>query len=222
LNKELDKIDLEKKFITFKDGTKTKYDYLISTIPLDLLVKKANLTEYYPSLKELKHSSGLIVGMGVKAKSPTNKCWMYFPESSSPFYRVTCFSNYSPNNTPGKDYYSLMAETSYSEEKTEDKSTIVDETIKAFLKTKQMPKEDIKNIATKYLIDIDYAYPIPTVNRDLALKAIQPYLMKKDVFSRGRFGAWKYEVGNMDHSFMQGVEVVEKILTGKEETTLTI
>jgi hypothetical protein len=40
------------------------------------------------------------------------------------------------------------------------------------------------------------------------------------VYSRGRFGAWKYEVGNMDHSFMQGVEVVERIFTGKTEITI--
>jgi protoporphyrinogen oxidase len=222
LNKELDKIDLEKKIITFKDGTETRYDHLISTMPIDLLVKKARLKEYYKYLKDLKHSNSLIVGMGVKGKSPTSKCWMYFPESNSPCYRVTCFSNYSPNNVPGKDYYSLMAETSYSEEKKEDKKTIIERTIKAFLDTKQIPKGDKKNIAAKYLIDMEYTYPIPTVDRDAALRAIQLYLMKKNVFSRGRFGAWKYEIGNMDHSFMQGAEAVDKILNGKEETTWTI
>lgn len=40
------------------------------------------------------------------------------------------------------------------------------------------------------------------------------------VYSRGRFGDWKYEVGNMDHSFMQGVEIAERILTGKTEITI--
>jgi hypothetical protein len=32
------------------------------------------------------------------------------------------------------------------------------------------------------------------------------------VFSRGRFGAWKYEVSNQDHSFAQGYECVERCL----------
>jgi len=40
------------------------------------------------------------------------------------------------------------------------------------------------------------------------------------VHNRGRFGAWKYETGNMDHSFMQGVEVIDRILAGKEEITI--
>lgn len=31
------------------------------------------------------------------------------------------------------------------------------------------------------------------------------------------FGAWLHEIGNMDHSVMQGVEAVDRTLLGKEE-----
>ena len=47
---------------------------------------------------------------------------------------------------------------------------------------------------------------------DEALRAV-------GIYSRGRFGAWKYEVSNQDHSLMQGVEAVERILDGTEERT---
>jgi len=39
------------------------------------------------------------------------------------------------------------------------------------------------------------------------------------VFSRGRFGGWKYEVSNQDHSFMQGVELVDRLVRGEPEIT---
>jgi len=39
-----------------------------------------------------------------------------------------------------------------------------------------------------------------------------------DFWSRSRFGAWLYEIGNMDHSAMQGVEFVNHILHGEPET----
>src|SRR5437879_3796388 len=47
-------------------------------------------------------------------------------------------------------------------------------------------------------------YPTPSHHRDRALDAILPALEARDVYSRGRFGAWKYEVSNQDHSFAQG------------------
>ncbi|VDN30353.1 unnamed protein product [Cylicostephanus goldi] len=33
-----------------------------------------------------------------------------------------------------------------------------------------------------------------------------------------RFGSWRYEVANQDHSFTMGADVVDKILYGKQES----
>ena len=66
-----------------------------------------------------------------------------------------------------------------------------------------------------YRKDVEYAYPIPTLGRDKALSVIHPYLEERGIYSRGRFGAWRYEVGNMDHSVMQGIEAVDRILLRK-------
>jgi protoporphyrinogen oxidase len=167
----------------------------------------------------LEHSSGVMIGIGIKGNLPDKfktKCWNYFPEENCPFYRVTIFSNYSPNHTP-KGCWSLLTETSYSQFKEVDKTKIVDWTIKGLINTQFLSQKDV--IASKWTFDVDYSYPIPTLKRDIALKKIQPILHKKKIYSRGRFGAWKYEIGNMDHSVMQGVEIVNKILLNEEEKT---
>lgn len=68
-----------------------------------------------------------------------------------------------------------------------------------------------------HIIEIPYAYPVPTLQRDQALKAIQPWLMEHGIFARGRFGAWLYELGNMDHSVKMGADVAHLIVEGRPE-----
>jgi hypothetical protein len=46
---------------------------------------------------------------------------------------------------------------------------------------------------------------------------IHEYLEPRGIFSRGRFGSWKSEIGNQDHSLRQGVELVDRWLDGSEE-----
>ncbi len=225
LHSEMMHINLDHKNVTFSNGQIEHYDVLINTSPLDLLVSKCcDIPERIADAAgELVHNSGLIAGLGFEGRRDDSKCWMYFPESSSPFYRVTNFHNYSRFNVPEGNlerYFSLMCETTYSLHKPEDKTAIVEATLQGLVNSGLIDHEQRGRIASSYLIDIPYSYPVPTLGRDKALATIQEYLESKSVYSRGRFGAWKYEVGNMDHSFMQGVEAVERVLSGKKETTL--
>lgn len=224
LQHEMIDIDLEQKIVTFSNGRIERYDVLINTSPLDLLVSRCRAIpeQIADAAGDLVHNGGLIVGLGFEGSRDDSKCWMYFPENNAPFYRVTNFHNYSRFNVPAGDtgrYFSLMCETTYSPHKPEDKSSIVELTLQGLINSGMIDDQDKENIASRYLIDIPYSYPVPTLGRDKALAAIQPYLETRSVYSRGRFGAWKYEIGNMDHSFMQGVEVVERLLTGNEERT---
>jgi protoporphyrinogen oxidase len=219
LNKKLIQVDTETREIRFEDGEESDYDILINTSPLNELVE--NLTPGNGNLKKkaahLKFNSGFVVGVGIKNKYPSSKCWIYFPKKDVPFYRVTYLSNYSPHNVPGEDYYSLLCETSYSDFKRESQEGIIEETLQGLIDSQMIVPGDRNSIVSQYLIDVKYSYPIPTLERDLALKTIQPFLEKKQIFSRGRFGAWKYEIGNMDHSVMMGKEIVDRILKGARE-----
>jgi hypothetical protein len=81
------------------------------------------------------------------------------------------------------------------------------------------PEQAETKIVSRQLLRVPYSYPVPTLERDDALAVIQPWLMAHDVYSRGRFGAWRYEIGNTDHSVMMGVEVADYLVGGNPETT---
>jgi len=225
LNKAVDFVNLKKKEIRFKDGEIVKYDILISAMPLDKLCNDVLNGEVPREIKKatasLRHSGGYMVGIGIKQPCPSTKSWMYFPEDNCPFYRVTYLSNYSPYMTPDKDqYYSLLTETSYSEFKPEDKATIVERTIQGLINAGLIKEEDRQDIVSTWLFDAGYSYPTPSVERDGILAQAIPFLEQHDIYSRGRFGMWKYEVSNTDHSLMQGVELINRLLLGEPETTI--
>lgn len=222
LNKHAITVDAASKQVTFSDGEVVDYDLLFSTMPLDLLINR--MPDVPDAVREqthhLHHSSGLIVGVGVNRPLDSSKCWIYFPETSAPFYRTTYLNNYSPYITPDPEsYHLLLTETSYSPHKHEDKATIVDRVVQGLVNVHLLEHDDLDRIASTYLIDVDYSYPVPTTDRNRALGTIQPYLSGLDIYSRGRFGAWEYEIGNMDHSVMQGVEWANRMLLGEVEVT---
>jgi protoporphyrinogen oxidase len=212
--------DCEKKILKFSNGIEQSYDYLISTIPIDRLLQLSTDT-YLNDADSFIYSSSNIVGVGLKGSPPEKlrtKCWMYFPEDDNPFYRVTVFSNYSYNNVPEGGYWSLMGEVSESPKKPVDHKYLIESAIEGFNNTKLI--EDNSAIVSTWSCRAEYAYPTPFLGRDKLLDKHLVDLKKKDVYSRGRFGAWKYECSNQDHAFMQGVEAVENILFGTPELTL--
>mmetsp|Transcript_39907 Transcript_39907/g.64702 ORF Transcript_39907/g.64702 Transcript_39907/m.64702 type:complete len:492 (+) Transcript_39907:135-1610(+) len=217
------KVDAERHILEFADGKKISYGSLISTMPLDLLCKSlVGLPEIAAKASKLRYSSSHIIGIGVEGKPPANlstKCWLYFPEEDCPFYRVTVFSNYSPYNVPKPgEQYSLMCEVSESPVKPVNSSTLVEETIKGLINVSLLPAD--AKVVSKWHTRLEHGYPTPHIGRDDIFNEVDAALMKYSIYSRGRFGAWKYEVANQDHSMMQGVEVVDHILFGSEELTV--
>jgi hypothetical protein len=166
---------------------------------------------------------------------------LYFPEDNCPFYRATIFSNYSPYNQPeagvklptlyhadgskpassdAKEgpYWSIMLEISQSSLKPVDVENILKDSIQGLINTEMIKPED--EIVSTYHRAFDHGYPTPSLEREGVLKELLPKLQDLGIYSRGRFGSWRYEVGNQDHSFMLGVEAVDAITQGAVELTL--
>lgn len=224
LNKTVAAVNLRDKTVRFTDGTLVSYDILITAMPLDKLCTRMIEGPRPDALSVaggLRHSGGHIVGIGIRQPCPSTKSWMYFPEDNCPFYRVTYLSNYSPHMTPdNRTHYSLLCETSYSEYKPVDAATIVEQTVRGLINAGLLRESDRNDIVDTWHFDADYSYPTPSVERDEILSTVIPLLEQQNVYSRGRFGMWKYEVSNTDHSLMQGVELIDRLLLDERETTI--
>ena len=224
-NHQVTKVDTLQRVATTLNGRQFTYGKLLNTSPLDKFVKdvvKPVQPLIVDAAKLLKHNSVAIVGIGLDMIINKKTSWMYFPESRCPFYRVTHLHNYSPHITPNSRRYSaFMAEISYSGQNSIDSNRLEERTVKGLIDAGLFPKEKERNIISRWRMSSEYGYPIPCLDRDRILAMIQPYLEDRNVYSRGRFGGWKYEVGNMDHSLMQGVEWVERMVLGKKECTYT-
>jgi len=222
-SKKLTAVDDRQRRVSFEDGSGDSYDVLISTSPLDLLVgmlesKDGKLSD---AAADLCHNNLLVIGLGLEKKIETGKCWIYFADTEMPCYRATFFSHYSSFNVPGGDterYSSLMCEMSYRIDESPEPAKITNKVVDGLIRAGMLEQGDRSRIVSRYHRKVQYSYPIPTLRRDQALATLQPALMEKGIYSRGRFGAWRYEIGNMDHSVMMGVEAVNNILAGEKET----
>jgi protoporphyrinogen oxidase len=217
------RVDAGQRRVQLASGETLGYDHLVTSLPLDRFC--ALCPDLDPRLQaaaaKLRHSSCHILGIGLRGPKPSalnTKCWMYFPEANSPYYRVTVFSHYSPHNVPAGDgNWSLMAEVCETPHKPVDPESLREATLRAI-------QEDGLISADSELVSFwqhreEYGYPTPFLERDAVLEALLPGLENLRIYSRGRFGAWRYEVSNQDHSFMQGVELVQRLLGSGEEVT---
>ncbi|MBK8640430.1 MAG: FAD-dependent oxidoreductase [Chromatiaceae bacterium] len=216
-------LDAAHRTLTTASGARYGYDHLISSLPLDRLAVLVGDGGLIAQAQRLQYSSVHVVGIGLRGQPPAHlrtTCWMYFPEDDCPFYRVTVFSNYSPHNTPAPGTtWSLMAEVSESPHKPVNAAHLVAEVIRGLRATHLLGPD--ADILSRWHRRLEHGYPTPSRERDTILADLLPALEARHIYSRGRFGAWRYEVSNQDHSFMQGVEVIERLVNGHAELTLT-
>jgi protoporphyrinogen oxidase len=214
------KIDTSTRVVTSSSGDEYEYDVLISTLPIDIIARLIGDREIISEASQLRYSGTHVVGIGVQGSIPAHlkgMNWLYFPDDNCPFYRVTVFSNYSHHNVPDSGYWSLMAEVAESPFRPVNQSSVVEQVLAGMRNTRLLGADD--KIASTWHYHAAHGYPTPTVDRDKHLNSILNKLKSMGILSRGRFGAWRYEVGNQDHTCMQGVEAADCALFGAPELT---
>jgi len=215
--RQVKSIESSKKLVHTNLGT-FPYEHLISSMPLDLLLEMLDEPVGVEQTEPLLHSSLHLAGVGIEGEPPESlrgKSWIYFPEPSTPFHRACVFSSFSRGHAP-EGCWSLQFEISESSKK-RLRGDPLRQSIDAAVGLGLIPAEG--KIISRFHRRIEHAYPTPSLARNAFLEKVQPQLAARGILSRGRFGGWKYEAGNMDHSLMQGVEAADRIVFGVEEFT---
>lgn len=213
-------VDAEERVVRTTDGGGWAYESLVSTMPLDRLVAAVVdcPAEVRAAAASLVHNTVHVVGIGYEAPVTDDRSWLYFADPDVPFYRATNFAKYSPANVPDGDtarYSSWMCEVSSSPWRPlppEDLGERVEAALRATGVVSGTP-----GVASVHVDEVPYAYPVPTRDRDAALAVVLPWLDARGIYSRGRFGTWRYEVGNMDHAVKMGVDVARRIVADAPE-----
>ncbi|KAK8033927.1 hypothetical protein PG991_003325 [Apiospora marii] len=214
------KVDAEKKKVHLKDGTVVNYGSLISTMSLDLLAESMGDATLQQMCKPLFYSSTNVIGVGIRGERPSrigDKCW---PGPDVELATQQLANGEKPASAEAKPgpYWSIMLEVSESAYKPVQHETLLADCMRGLIATELLAPAD--EVVSTYVRRFDHGYPTPGVERDDALARALPYLQDRRILSRGRFGGWKYEVGNQDHSFMQGVEAADNVISGGLELTL--
>ncbi len=125
-------------------------------------------------------------------------------------------------------YWSLMFEVSESFMKRVNQepkqlggatfAAVVLECLQGAINTSLLTAEH--EVVSLYHRRLEHGYPTPSLGRDKVLAQALPWLRARGIWSRGRFGSYKYEVANQDHSLMLGVEAADNVVSGTLEATL--
>ncbi|MCU1359050.1 MAG: amine oxidase flavin-containing [Ilumatobacteraceae bacterium] len=213
-------VDPEHRTLQLGDGQQIEYGSLVWTGALDRLVQLSTAVPdaVAAAAGKLVHNSVTVVGIGYHAPLTDDRSWLYFPDPDVPFYRATNFAKYAANNVPGgrtDQYCSWMTEIASSPWKPLD-ACHLGERVDAAIRRLGLVADDAP-IASVHIDHVPYGYPVPSLGRDDALATIQPFLMEHGIVSRGRFGAWRYELGNMDHAVKMGIDAAHLIAEGRPE-----
>jgi len=242
-------IDAAAKVVTLTGGKRVAYDSLISTIPLDITLRMLGKPEWADGLTHSSsHIIGVGVRGAVPHGKkcwlyfPEDNCPFYRATVFSTYAVDNCpgagkalptickgdGSAPASSAPQGGPYWSLMFEVSESFMKKVNQeptalaggtwAAVVRECLTGAVATELLQAGD--EVVSLYHRRIEHGYPTPSLGRDGVLKQALPWLRERSIWSRGRFGSYKYEVANQDHSLMLGVECADNVVAGSMEVTL--
>lgn len=199
--------------VKLESGEVRKYDEVISSMPLTLLVSRIKdlPAKVEKATKTLKFRNTLIVYLQIKGDKVFPDNWIYLHSPDLKMGRITNFRNWVPGILNGKKETILALEYWCFDEDDfwhwNDDQYI--ELAKKELVSTGLVTE--KQILDGKVMRVPKCYPVYSHGYRKPLKIVEDYLRPyKHLQVIGRYGAFKYN--NQDHSILMGLFAVENIL----------
>lgn len=197
MNCMVDSLDIENRILVTSDGVSYKYNVLISTVPLKVLI---NMCGIIPKIK-MTCNKVLVFNIGFDKKTEIHDVhWLYVPDKNISFYRVGFYDNIASS-----DKGSLYVEVAFAEGQTINPEVEFDSVIKGLRKIGIITNQEV--VAYDYVI-MDPAY-VHVVNQQY-IDELREKLKENNIFTVGRYGGWTYN--SMEDCIIEAKETVDEIL----------
>jgi len=197
-------IDLDTRRLLF-EHEQVPFDVLLSSIPLPRLLALLDPLPEPVRTAAAKLRCSHLHYLDVALRRPSGKDfhWAYVPEAKYPFYRVGCYSHFSPALAPpGKA--SLYVEL--ADREPPELEQLLPEVARGLIEMGVI--DSPSDIEFSRARRIDYAYVIFDHQYFAALDVIRPFLEASRIISSGRYGEWNYSA--MEDAILFGKAAAER------------
>ncbi len=188
-------------------GETLRYERLISTIPLPTLLRRiAGLpSEVAHAAAKLRHTSLYYLDIALRAPCRQPYHWVYVPEERYPFYRVGCYSHFSPTMAPpgAASLYVELVDRSEPQ-----LSKLLPQVAASLVEMGLIAATE--DIAFARLRHIEHAYVVYDHAHAGATHTAHAYLRNAGILSVGRYGSWNYS--SMEDALLYGEEAANLAL----------
>jgi protoporphyrinogen oxidase len=186
-------VDVCEKEITFADGTRLRYENLISTLPLNRMLE---LTGTRTRARPDPYTSALVLNIGAtRGPACPDHHWLYVPDSSSGLHRVGIYSNVDEtflpaSSQPGGDRVAMYVERALRGGEKPTKADVAAYKRQVVAELQRWGFVDRVDSLHATWIDVAYTWSWPGSNwRTEALET----LAARGIRQTGRFARWTFQ-----------------------------
>lgn len=210
--------------IELVNGEKIFSDYVVSTMPLTLMVKGLGNVpdEVRDACNRLYYRNTILVYLEMNSKNLFPDNWIYIHSPEIKLGRITNFRNWCPTLYGNQQTSILCLEYWCFEDdglwKADDKH-LSEMAISELRKIKLIPAHT--TVLNTFILRLPRCYPVYETGYQQPLSVIQNYVNSiPNLLAIGRYGAFKYN--NQDHSILMGLLAAKEIISEKKEDRWSI